>query len=129
MILGGEARETGYPGVIVIEAPRRPLPPEKFPKMAFISRITVPLHCLQPPTRDGLLEALRGAPRRARVIYALRGETKQAWIREIVESLVKADRRSQYVLALEGLDRVLMVSWGPRRSCGYGCLLVAPHPL
>ncbi len=113
----------------MIVAPHRIFLREKLPKMAFVSRITVPLHCLRQPRREQLAETLRGAPRRARIIYALRGETKQAWIREVVESIVRGDRRSQHVLVLEGLGDILIVSWGPRRSCGYGCLLVAPSPL
>ena len=128
MLLGGEARETEYPGVIVVVAPRRPRPGEALPRMAFIARITVPARCLRPLSRDALLEALRGAPPRARVVYALRGETKQEWVKEVVESVVRHDRRSQKVLVLEGLGDTLIVSWGPRRSCGYGCLLVAPSP-
>jgi len=126
VLLGGRAEETGYPGVIVLRAPvswgEAAAALARAPRNAFIARIVVPGACgsVESPPRVE-------APPRARLIVALRGASKSLDLAGLLGGRVPFnDRRSPVVVDVEGLDRVVSVTVGRARSCGYGCLLVAP---
>ncbi len=124
VLLDGEARETGYPGVILVYSnlPRHEIV-EKFRRalrQSFIVRIVVPRVCgtVDSPPR------VKPPVERARLIVALRGASKRVPVEEIIVGRLVRDRRSRYIVDVEGVDEIIMVSWGEARACGYDCTLV-----
>ncbi len=123
VIVSGRVEKTRFPGVMLLYSPLRG---EKLvealrrgPRNAFIKRIVVARACF----RMGRVERLEGLPRRARLIVALRGSSKSMDYRSVI-GVDYNDRRSQLVIDVEGVDDVIIVSWGRALSCGYDCLLV-----
>jgi len=126
VLLEGSVEETPYAGVFVIRAPLSWRDAAgalaRAPKSAFIARIVVPGACgsVDAPPRVEV-------PPRARLIVALRGASKTVDLAALLGGRIPFNvRRSHTVVDVEGVDRVVSVTVGRARSCGYGCLLVAP---
>ena len=135
---GGRAETTRFPGVILVYTPDRD--PYRFSIVAargergFIQRIVPAQRCLIMPGRTEVLEALTSIlsnvkSSSVRVVESLRGESKKVVGSGVaLEALrhlgLAASRTSSTILAVEGVDSIVVASVGTTRRCGVGCTLV-----
>ena len=135
-VLGGYVRSTPFPGVYLVMGSetnykRTILDVVRDYRFSFASRLVVPKICASVEETDvESIIASRLASSRirspVRLIVALRGKSKK-YIRKniILNKLnVKLDRSSSFIIDIEGVDDLVLASWGDAKKCGYGCLLV-----
>ncbi len=106
-------------------------------KLSFTSRVVVSRSCVKARGEPGTIIAdVKNALREAlndmgaltvRVIVSLRGEVKELLDRSMIESFIaslgrRLDRRSNDIIDVEGVDDMVIISWGRGNRCGYGCL-------
>lgn len=134
---GGKVIETGFQGVFLVYAsssgPRDVSVAASRMEMGFISRVVPVVHCLQASTRDDVEEALemvaRGLEGPVRIIVSIRGVGKKIGGRSMVESVLRRvglhlRKNSKYVIAVESIGDMFIISHGIMRRCGLGCIIV-----
>ncbi|MCE4601521.1 MAG: hypothetical protein F7C38_08230 [Desulfurococcales archaeon] len=134
--MGGYVRSTPFPGVYLImgnEIARYDniLDVVRDYRFSFASRLVIPKVCASIGGADvESLIASRLASSRiqspVRLIVALRGKSKKYIKKDIILSKLNIilNRNSSFVVDIEGIDDLVLASWGYARRCGYGCLLV-----
>jgi hypothetical protein len=141
--LEGKVHETSYPGVCLVELENKNDISKineslRIYKFSFAKRLVITYKCVK--ERDQLVQIIRDILNiiillfninSVRIIYSLRGRSKEYLTKETISILLKEymlteNRHSHLILDLEGLDKVVALSFGLARSCGYDCLLVKP---
>ncbi|MCE4612034.1 MAG: hypothetical protein F7B17_08700 [Desulfurococcales archaeon] len=138
----GRAEATRFPGVILVYTPERD--PYRFSVIAargsrgFIQRIVPAEKCLTPRTPEDITKLVEAAfssvlnlaaYKGVRLIASMRGRVKELLdVNDIINTALKAgvklDRKGKAVVAVEGIDDIVIISAGITYQCGPSCLLV-----